>query len=121
MNILEVIGAHVQLARRGMSYVGMCPFHESGPSPAFHVNTDRGFFYCFECQAGGTAEAFLRLLLKHPEARRSIPRDLRVSTAATLLRRCTKFIREQPHDFGVGLERDVEAWLALEEGLPPPV
>lgn len=58
--ILEAVHPHVQLERRSNSHVGSCPFCQ-GVS-AFHVNADRGFFFCFGCQAGGNADTFRRLL-----------------------------------------------------------
>lgn len=62
--ILEVTRPHVQLERRDHSHVGVCPFcqPERG-TRQFHVNVDRGFFFCFGCQEGGNAETFLRRLL----------------------------------------------------------
>ncbi len=60
-DIVAVIGEHVRLVRRGRSFTGLCPFHdEKGPS--FHVNEERGFFYCFECKAsGGVVEFAVRM------------------------------------------------------------
>lgn len=57
-DILDIIGAHVILKKRGKEYVGLCPFHQE-KSPSFSVAPDKGMFYCFGCQAGGDPISFL--------------------------------------------------------------
>ena len=57
--IAEVIGSRVKLERRGRSLVGLCPFHQE-KSPSFHVNEERGFYFCFGCQASGDSIKFLQ-------------------------------------------------------------
>jgi DNA primase len=57
-DIVEVIGAHVQLRKAGRSYVGLCPFHQE-KSPSFNVNRERQIYHCFGCQKGGDAISFL--------------------------------------------------------------
>lgn len=57
--LAKVIGERVKLQRRGNSFVGLCPFHNE-KTPSFHVNDERGFYYCFGCQAKGDAISFLR-------------------------------------------------------------
>ncbi len=57
--IEEVVGQYVRLKRAGSALKGLCPFH-SEKSPSFHVRADRGFFYCFGCQANGDAIGFLQ-------------------------------------------------------------
>ena len=59
LKIQEVIGERVKLQRRGRSLVGLCPFHKE-KSPSFHVNEERGFYYCFGCHASGDAIKFLQ-------------------------------------------------------------
>lgn len=58
VDIVSVIGEHVQLRRSGRSWVGLCPFHPE-KTPSFNVNPERQFFYCFGCQAGGDVYTFL--------------------------------------------------------------
>lgn len=58
-SLLEVIGDHVKLSRRGRDWVGLCPFHGE-KTPSFHVHPDRGFYFCFGCQMGGDALSFVR-------------------------------------------------------------
>src|ERR1700722_3213612 len=59
-NIVRVIEEYVPLKRAGTKYKGLCPFH-SEKTPSFSVDLDKGFFYCFGCQAGGDAFKFLEL------------------------------------------------------------
>ncbi len=57
-DLVELVSRHVSLARRGRSFVGLCPFHQE-KSPSFHVIPDKGIYHCFGCQAGGDAFKFL--------------------------------------------------------------
>jgi DNA primase len=72
-DIVEVIGAHVRLRRTGRNFVGLCPFHQE-KTPSFSVNSERGFFHCFGCQAGGTVFNFVMRMdgLTFPEAVRTL-------------------------------------------------
>lgn len=56
----QLIGEYVRLTRDGggTRHKGLCPFH-SERTPSFNVNDDRGFYYCFGCQASGDAFTFL--------------------------------------------------------------
>lgn len=58
-NIVEIVGERVKLERRGRSLIGLCPFH-SEKTPSFHVNDERGFYYCFGCHASGDAIKFVQ-------------------------------------------------------------
>ncbi len=57
-DIAAVVGETVKLVRRGRSLVGLCPFHKE-KTPSFHVNAERGFFYCFGCHEKGDAIGFV--------------------------------------------------------------
>lgn len=52
-----VMGAYVQLVRRGRNYVCSCPFH-SEKTPSCTIFTDTQSFYCFGCGAGGDVITF---------------------------------------------------------------
>ncbi len=53
LDIAEVVGETVALKPAGRGrLLGLCPFHNE-KTPSFHVHQDRGFFYCFGCQAKG--------------------------------------------------------------------
>jgi DNA primase len=68
-DIVAVIGERVRLMRRGGRWLGLCPFHAE-KSPSFNVDADKGLFYCFGCQKGGSVVQFLMELdkLSFPEA-----------------------------------------------------
>lgn len=57
-DIIAVVSEYVPLKKRGRNYWGCCPFHQE-KTPSFSVAPDKGFFYCFGCQAGGDAFRFL--------------------------------------------------------------
>ena len=57
-DIVSVISEYVPLSKKGRNYWGCCPFHQE-KTPSFSVTPDKGFFYCFGCQAGGNVFNFL--------------------------------------------------------------
>src|SRR5690554_4069837 len=58
-DLAEVIGETVVLKPAGGGRLkGLCPFHNE-KTPSFNVNTDRGFYYCFGCQAKGDVFDFV--------------------------------------------------------------
>ena len=63
VDIVDVIGGHVVLKKRGKDYLGSCPFHQE-KSPSFSVSPTKQMYYCFGCQAGGNAITFLMELGK---------------------------------------------------------
>jgi DNA primase len=58
LDIVEVVGRHVQLKKAGANYQGLCPFHGE-KTPSFSVSPAKQFYHCFGCQAHGTAIGFL--------------------------------------------------------------
>src|ERR1700730_7042968 len=74
-DIVEVIGAHVQLRRAGRNFIGLCPFHNE-QTPSCSVNAERGFFYCFGGGAGGAVFDFVMRMdaLSFPEAMQTLAR-----------------------------------------------
>jgi DNA primase len=58
VDIVEVVGRHVQLRKGGANYLGLCPFHGE-KSPSFTVSPTKQFFHCFGCGAHGDAIRFL--------------------------------------------------------------
>src|SRR5690606_8439897 len=53
LNIADVIGEVVALKPAGRErWKGLCPFHNE-KTPSFHVHLDKGFYYCYGCQAHG--------------------------------------------------------------------
>ena len=57
-DIVSILSDYVPLKKKGKNYWGCCPFHHE-KTPSFSVNPDKGFFYCFGCQAGGNVFNFL--------------------------------------------------------------
>ena len=58
VDLVEVVGRHVQLKRTGANYQGLCPFH-SEKSPSFTVSPSKQFYHCFGCGKNGNAIGFL--------------------------------------------------------------
>jgi DNA primase len=57
-DLAEIVGQYVTLKPAGGGALkGLCPFHDE-KTPSFHVRPGKGWF-CFGCQAGGDAIAFL--------------------------------------------------------------
>lgn len=54
----EVVGEFVNLKKRGVTYVGLCPFHNE-KTPSFTVTPKRGIYKCFGCGKGGDSVNFL--------------------------------------------------------------
>ena len=84
VSIVSVIGDRVRLERKGNSHVGLCPFHKE-KTPSFHVNAERGYFYCFGCQAGGNVISFIQQLdnLTFPEAVRELAERAGINVVET--------------------------------------
>ncbi len=57
-DIVDVVGEHVVLKKKGREFVGICPFHDD-KSPSMTVSPAKQFYYCFSCGAGGNSIKFL--------------------------------------------------------------
>ena len=68
-----VIREYVELTGEGTRLKGVCPFHQDS-HPSFYVYTDKGFFRCYGCNAGGNQFTFIKTLLdvKFPDAVRHL-------------------------------------------------
>lgn len=70
-NIVDVVSEFVSLKKRGVNYIGLCPFHNDS-HPSFSVSPARGICHCFTCGKGGNAINFLMELeqMTYPDALR---------------------------------------------------
>ena len=69
--IVDVVSEFVTLRKRGVNYVGLCPFHDD-KTPSFYVSPAKGVCKCFSCGAGGSAVHFIMRheQITYPEALR---------------------------------------------------
>lgn len=67
--IEEVISEFITLKKRGVNYVGLCPFHNE-KTPSFSVSPAKGIYKCFGCGASGNVVKFLmdHEKLSYPDA-----------------------------------------------------
>lgn len=59
VNIVDVVGQHVQLKRTGRNWVGLCPFHAER-TPSFNVREETGRYRCFGCDKSGDVFTFVQ-------------------------------------------------------------
>ena len=59
-DIVDVIGEHLSLVKKGKELVGLCPFH-TDHRPSMYVNPDKQIFKCFACSAGGDVLKFVQM------------------------------------------------------------
>jgi DNA primase len=60
IDIVDLIGADVRLAKAGKTLKGLCPFHGE-KTPSFYVYPDSQSFHCFGCSANGDAFSYLMM------------------------------------------------------------
>ena len=69
--IEEIVGDFVSLKKRGVNYIGNCPFHNE-KTPSFTVSPTKGIYKCFGCGKAGNAVNFMmdHEQMTYPEALR---------------------------------------------------
>ncbi len=79
-DIVDVIGEHVRLQKRGKNFLGLCPFHNE-KTPSFNVNPDLGIYKCFGCGKSGNVYRFLmdQQGMSFPEALRFLAQRAGIS------------------------------------------
>jgi DNA primase len=86
VDIVDVVGRHVELKKAGINHKGLCPFHGE-KTPSFIVSPSRQTYHCFGCGAHGDAIRFLteHAGLPFPEAVRELAQQagLQVPEEAT--------------------------------------
>jgi DNA primase len=58
IDIIEIIGGFVRLKKRGVNYIGQCPFHNE-KTPSFTVSPTKEIYKCFGCGKSGNTISFL--------------------------------------------------------------
>jgi DNA primase len=58
IDIIEIVSGFVRLKKRGVNYLGLCPFHNE-KSPSFTVSPVKEIYKCFGCGRSGNTISFL--------------------------------------------------------------
>lgn len=98
-DIVDVIGEHVSLKKKGREMVGLCPFHDDH-KPSMNVNPVKQIFKCFACGAGGDVFKFVQMRenLTFPQAIE------RLAERANIKIRKSEVRRRKSEDSGVQQE-----------------
>ena len=84
-DIVDVVGDFVDLKKRGVRYLGLCPFHDDKHLGSFVVYPKGNVFKCFKCDAKGGPVEFI---MKHenltfPDAIRWLGKKYSIETDMT--------------------------------------
>src|SRR5690625_7982903 len=63
LEIYDIVQDFVDLKKRGVNYIGLCPFHNE-KTPSFTVSPAKNIYKCFGCSNGGNG---VDLLIEHKE------------------------------------------------------
>jgi len=58
VRVEDIVGEFVNLKKRGVNLIGLCPFHAE-KTPSFNVSPTRNIYKCFGCGKGGDSVNFL--------------------------------------------------------------
>lgn len=58
-DIVDVISRYVQVRKQGANFVCVCPFHDD-KNPSMSINSLKGFYHCYACNAGGDVFKFVQ-------------------------------------------------------------
>ncbi|MDR2843391.1 MAG: DNA primase [Candidatus Symbiothrix sp.] len=61
--IMDVVSDFITLRKKGVNYVGLCPFHDD-KTPSFTISPAKNICKCFACGEGGTP---LHFIMKHEQ------------------------------------------------------
>ena len=83
--IEEVVGDFVTLKKKGVRYLGLCPFHDDRHLGSFVVYPKGNCFKCFKCDAKGGVVDFLMMHehLSYPDAIRWLGKKYSIETDMT--------------------------------------
>lgn len=84
--IVDVVSDFVNLKKRGVNYVGLCPFHDDS-TPSMYVSPTKGIYKCFACGEGGNAVNFVmnHERMSYPEALRWLANKYHIEVQETEL------------------------------------
>ena len=79
-DIQDVISEFISLKKRGVNYIGLCPFHNE-KTPSFTVSPSKSIYKCFGCGASGNSVKFImeHEHLSYPEAIRFLANKYQMS------------------------------------------
>ncbi len=82
--IVEVVQDFVNLKRRGVNYIGLCPFHNE-KTPSFTVSPAKGIYKCFGCGQAGNPVSFVmeHEQISYPEALKYLARKYGITVVET--------------------------------------
>jgi len=82
----EVVGEFVNLKKRGVNLLGLCPFHNE-KTPSFTVSPAKGIYKCFGCGKAGNSVNFImdHESLSYPEALRYLADKYNIEIEETVL------------------------------------
>ncbi len=108
-DIIDVVGEHVSLKKKGRELVGLCPFHEDH-RPSMYVNPAKQIFKCFACGAGGDVLKFVQMRegLTFPQAIERLAE--RAGVPLTAVRRAAPQTPDQPQDIDPNRLAKANAW-----------
>lgn len=92
----DVVGDFVNLKRRGVNMIGLCPFHNE-KTPSFTVSPAKNIYKCFGCGKGGDP---VRFLMDHenysyPEALKSLAAKYGIEVQETITSDASKEERKK--------------------------
>jgi DNA primase len=123
VDIVDVVGRHVELKRGGANFMGLCPFHGE-KSPSFSVSASKQFYYCFGCGASGDAIRFLteHLGLSFVEAVRDLAQGIGLAVPEEQVspdeRERRKTLRERRQSLGDVLTKAADFYRAQLRATP---
>ena len=94
--IMDVVSDFVTLRKRGVNYVGLCPFHND-KTPSFYVSPAKGLCKCFACGKGGNAVHFImeHEQMSYPEALRYLAKKYNIEIKERELSDEEKFVQSE--------------------------
>ena len=83
-DIQDVISEFIGLKKRGVNYIGLCPFHNE-KTPSFTVSPSKNIYKCFGCGASGNSVKFImeHEHLSYPEAIRFLANKYQIEIEET--------------------------------------